>query len=144
MRLGVKLLRTGAIVPEYKTRWSAGMDLCALLKEDVILRCNEPVIIPTGLAFEIANGYEVQIRPRSGLACKYGVTVVNSPGTIDSDYTGEIKVGLINLGNRAYKIKSGDRIAQAVYKSVEFANIDVITTLKKTERGAKGFGSTGK
>jgi len=120
---------------------AAGFDLHSI--EDVVINPGERKLIGTGLAFEIEKGYEVQIRPRSGLAFKHGITVLNSPGTIDSDYRGEIKVLLINLGNEKFEIKKGDRIAQAVIAPVIQAEIIEVDSLSDTKRGAGGFGSTG-
>ena len=136
----------GAVIPQYKTCGAAGADLCALLENPVTISCGKTAIIPTGLFFEIPNGYEIQIRPRSGLAAKNGVTVLNTPGTIDSDYRGEIKIILINLGDEEFVINSGDRIAQMIVAPVTQADFTVVQSLDKlsqTERGSGGFGSTG-
>lgn len=133
----------GAVVPEYKTKGAAGADICALLSEPVTIPQGKSAMIPTGLFFEIPEGYEVQIRPRSGLAAKNGVTVLNTPGTIDSDYRGEIKVILINLGDKDFVINSGDRIAQMVVAPVTQATFTITDKLSETDRGAGGFGSTG-
>ena len=141
MVLKIKKLNPKAIIPAYQTEEAAGFDLHSI--EDVIIKPNERKLISTGLAFEIEFGYEVQIRPRSGLAFKEGITVLNSPGTIDSDYRGEIKVLLINLGDRDFKIKRGDRIAQAVVAPIIQAKIVEVDNLSTTKRGEKGFGSTG-
>jgi dUTP pyrophosphatase len=143
MQLGVKIIREGAVVPHYKHRWDAGMDLSCVLDEDVILAPNQIQIFNTGLFFDIPRGYEVQIRPRSGLACKFGVTVVNAPGTIDSGYTGEVMVGLVNVSEQHYKVQSGDRIAQAVFSPVEHAFVELVSEVGRSERGDGGFGSTG-
>jgi dUTP pyrophosphatase len=140
MILKIKKLSNDAIMPEYKTSQSAGMDLCA--NEDAIIKPMEIKLISTGLSFEIENGFEAQIRPRSGLSLK-GITVANSPGTIDADYRGEIKIVLINLGKEDYKIAKGDRIAQAVIAKAEQAIIQNADELSETSRGSKGFGSTG-
>lgn len=133
--------------PEYATAGSSGFDLRADLKENVLIRPNERAIIPTGLFFEIPDNFEIQIRPRSGLAAKEGVTVLNAPGTIDADYRGEIKVILINHGGINFTVKHGDRIAQAVIASVIAKNVVNLIKLDsisdKTERGSDGFGSTG-
>ena len=134
----------GAIIPEYKTSGAAGADLCALLDAPLTIPAGSSAMIPTGLFFEIPQGYEVQVRPRSGLAAKNGVTVLNTPGTIDSDYRGEIKVILINLGNQDFTINSGDRIAQMVIAPVIQASFTITDSLSETERGSGGFGSTGK
>ncbi len=141
MILRVKKLNKDAKIPAYQTKEAAGFDLHAI--EDAILKVGERKLIGTGLAFEIEKGYEVQIRPRSGLAFKYGITVLNSPGTVDSDYRGEIKVLLINLGEKEFEIKKGDRIAQAVIAPVIQAKIKEVEELSSTDRGSGGFGSTG-
>ncbi len=131
-------------LPEYQTPGSAGVDLCAWIEHDIVLLPMQREVVPTGIFLEIPQGMEAQIRPRSGLAAKSGVTVLNSPGTIDSDYRGEVKVILINLSDRDFIIKTGDRIAQMViapYVQVEF---DEVQELSNTQRGAGGFGHTGK
>ncbi|MBQ6782220.1 MAG: dUTP diphosphatase [Treponema sp.] len=133
----------GAVLPEYKTVGAAGCDVCAFLKEPVTLKAGERAMIPTGLAFAIPQGYEVQVRPRSGLAAKNGVTVLNTPGTIDSDYRGEVKVILINLGKDDFTVNNGDRIAQLVVAPVTLGAFQPVASLDQTERGAGGFGSTG-
>ena len=142
MVLKIKKLNPKAIIPAYQTEEAAGFDLHSI--EDIVLKPNERKLISTGLAFEIEVGYEVQIRPRSGLAFKEGITVLNSPGTVDSDYRGEIKVLLINLGDKEFEIKRGDRIAQAVVAPIIQAKIVEVDKLSITKRGEKGFGSTGK
>ena len=131
-------------LPEYQTPLSAGLDIRANLDESVTLRPLERAMIPTGLFVELPEGCEMQIRPRSGLAAKHGITVLNSPGTIDADYRGEIKVILVNLSNKPFTIESGERIAQMIvarYEQIEWQSVEV---LGETERGAGGFGSTGK
>ena len=131
-------------LPEYQTPLSAGLDIRANLDESVTLRPLERAMIPTGLFVELPEGYEMQIRPRSGLAAKHGITVLNSPGTIDADYRGEIKVILVNLSNEPFTIESGERIAQMIvarYEQIEWQSVE---ELGETERGAGGFGSTGK
>ena len=133
----------GAVVPCYKTAGAAGADVCALLGDKVVLKPGERTILPTGLFFEIPKGYEIQVRPRSGLAAKNGVTVLNTPGTIDSDYRGELKVILINLGDSDFEISSGDRIAQIVVAPVTLGNFIQVESISETERGTGGFGSTG-
>ena len=133
----------GATIPEYKTKGAAGADLCALLNEPLIIPAGKFAMVPTGLFFEIPEGYEVQVRPRSGLAAKNGVTVLNTPGTIDSDYRGEIKVILINLSDADFTINSGDRIAQMIIAPVTQAKFTITESLSETERGTGGFGSTG-
>ena len=134
----------GAKLPSYQTEGSAGADVCAFLKEDFVLESMERAAIPTGLSFAIPAGYEMQVRPRSGLALKNGITCLNTPGTIDSDYRGEVKVILINLGKEPFTIKNGERIAQLVVKPVVYADFALVSELSKTERGSGGFGSTGK
>ena len=130
-------------LPEYATSGSSGMDIRASLTETIFLEPLERQLIPTGLFAEIPEGYEIQIRPRSGLAFKQGITCLNTPGTIDSDYRGEIKVLLINLSNEKQAIQPGDRIAQIVVAQVEKANLIAVEIIDETERGAGGFGSTG-
>ncbi len=133
----------GAILPSYQTSGSAGADVCALLEQSICLKPGERQMIPTGLRFEIPLGFEIQMRPRSGLAAKYGISCVNSPGTIDSDYRGEIKVILINLGQEDFIINNGDRIGQVVLAPVFQAAFTIVDELSNTERGSGGFGSTG-
>ena len=130
-------------LPEYSTIMSAGMDLRAFIEHPIVLRSLNRILIPTGLYIEIPEGYEAQVRPRSGLAIKNGITVLNSPGTLDADYRGEIGVILINLSTEPFFINSGDRIAQLVfhkYEKVEFVEVE---HLDKTERGEGGFGHSG-
>ena len=131
-------------LPAYETLSSAGMDVRAALNEAVTLQPLERKLIPTGLFLEIPHGYEVQVRPRSGLAYKNGVTVLNAPGTIDADYRGEVGVLLVNLSNKPFTIASGDRIAQLVVAKVEQIEWKPTSRLSETERGEGGFGSTGK
>ena len=131
-------------LPAYETLSSAGMDVRAALNEAVTLQPLERKLIATGLFLEIPHGYEVQVRPRSGLAYKNGVTVLNAPGTIDADYRGEVGVLLINLSNEPFTIASGDRIAQLVVAKVEQIEWKSTSQLSETERGEGGFGSTGK
>ena len=135
---------SGNPLPAYATEGSAGMDLCAHIHESVVLEPLERKLIPTGLFIELPTGYEAQIRPRSGLALKQGITCLNSPGTIDADYRGEIGVILINLSNELQVIKTGDRIAQMVIAPVTQISWEPTTELTSTSRGAGGFGSTGK
>ncbi len=135
--------RSGHPLPRYETDQSAGMDLRAHLAEDIQLNPMERKLIPTGLFFALPAGYEAQVRPRSGLAAKHGVTVLNSPGTIDADYRGEVKVILINLSNESFTITNGTRVAQLVVAPVTFANWVSVEELESSERGAGGFGSTG-
>lgn len=131
-------------LPEYATLGSAGMDLKANTTEPIVLGPLERQMIPTGLYIALPEGYEAQVRPRSGLAAKYGVTVANSPGTVDADYRGEIKVILINLSNEKFVVNPGDRIAQMVVARYERVEWNEVATLDETERGEGGFGHTGK
>lgn len=131
-------------LPEYATSGSAGMDLKANTTEPIVLGPLERQMIPTGLYIALPEGYEAQVRPRSGLAAKYGVTVANSPGTVDADYRGEIKVILINLSNEKFVVNPGDRIAQLIVSKVERVEWNEVAELNPTERGEGGFGSTGK
>lgn len=140
----VKLVaQEGAVVPSYKTAGAAGADVCAFLSEPVTIAPGSFAMIPTGLFFEIPQGYEIQVRPRSGLAAKNGITVLNTPGTIDSDYRGELKIILINLGSSAFVVNNGERIAQIIVSPVTVADFKITDSLSDTERGEKGFGSTG-
>ena len=134
----------GLDLPSYETSQSAGMDVRAAIIEPVELKPLQRYLVPTGLTVEIPEGYEMQVRPRSGLAWKHGITVLNTPGTIDSDYRGEIKVILVNLSDESFKIERGDRIAQLVLASVVQAQIEVAAELSETKRGDGGFGHTGK
>ena len=131
-------------LPEYSTIMSAGMDLRAFIEHPIVLRSLNRILIPTGLYIEIPEGYEAQVRPRSGLAIKNGITVLNSPGTLDADYRGEIGVILINLSIEPFFINSGDRIAQLVFLPYISVNMIEVDKLEETERGDGGFGSTGK
>jgi dUTP pyrophosphatase len=131
-------------LPAYETTHAAGMDLRANLEQPVALEPMQRVLIPTGLFMELPVGYEAQIRPRSGLAFKHGLTVLNSPGTIDADYRGEIKVLLINFGQETFVIQSGERIAQMIIAKHETAEWNAVVSLSETNRGAGGYGSTGK
>ena len=133
----------GAVVPSYKTDGAAGADVCAFLTEPVTIAPGSFAMIPTGLFFEIPQGYEIQVRPRSGLAAKNGITVLNTPGTIDSDYRGELKIILINLGSSAFVVNNGERIAQIIVSPVTVADFKLTDSLSDTVRGEKGFGSTG-
>ncbi len=131
-------------LPAYETNLSAGMDLRANLSEPIILQPMQRALIPTGLYIELPSGTEAQIRPRSGLAFKNGITVLNSPGTIDADYRGEIKVLLINLSQEAFEIKDSERIAQMIVSKHETVEWQLVETLNETKRGEGGFGHTGK
>jgi dUTP pyrophosphatase len=142
----LKLRRTGAVevpLPAYQTLGSAGLDLCAALGEAVQIQPGERRLIPTGLIFEIPPGFEGQVRPRSGLALKFGISIVNSPGTIDSDFRGEVGVVLINHGQEPYVVEPLSRIAQIVIARVEQVEIVEADALTETSRGAGGYGSTG-
>lgn len=141
--LKIKLLNPLARLPAYATRHSAGMDLCAALEKPLTLKPREIRLVPTGLALEIPPGFEGQVRPRSGLALKYGITVANAPGTIDADYRGEVGVILVNLGKKDFVVQPGDRIAQLVVSQVFRASLTVKRDLNRTRRGSGGFGHTG-
>jgi dUTP pyrophosphatase len=131
-------------LPDYKTSGSSGMDLVAYIKNKITINPDKTAIIPTGIAVAIPKNYEIQIRPRSGLAAKKGITVLNTPGTIDADYRGEIKIILINLSKKSFVVKSGDRIAQMILCPVAKGRLKEVKNLPKTVRGKGGFGSTGK
>lgn len=130
-------------LPRYETAHASGLDVRAALGEVLVIQPMARAMIPTGLSMEIPPGYEVQVRPRSGLAAKQGVTVLNTPGTVDADYRGEVKVIVINLGEKAVEVRDQDRIAQLVLCPVVQADIQVVDELSSTDRGAGGFGSTG-
>jgi len=136
--------KDGVILPSYATESSSGLDLVALLEEPVVLAPFARALIPTGIHVGIPEGFEAEIRPRSGMAHKFGVTVLNTPGTIDSDYRGEVKVLLVNLGDQPFTISNGDRIAQMIFKSVVVINWRLVEELPDTKRGQGGFGSTGR
>lgn len=131
-------------LPAYATAASAGMDLRADLKEPLVLGTLERALVPTGLHIELPEGYEAQVRPRSGLAAKHGISIVNAPGTIDADYRGEIKVILVNLSNEPFTVNPGERIAQLVVARHETVEWEPVDALEESGRGAGGFGSTGK
>ena len=143
IQVQVKKINQAAEIPKYMTTGSAGCDVKACLPQPLEILPGKRAAVPTGLAFGIPEGYEVQVRPRSGLAIKQGLTVVNSPGTIDSDYRGEVMVLMINLGSEPFRLQHGDRIAQLVIKKVEQIQWESVDDLSQTERGAGGFGSTG-
>jgi len=134
------------LLPRYETQGAAGMDLRAALEEgsELTLQPGERILVPTGLCFGLPQGWEAQIRPRSGLAWKHGVTVLNSPGTIDSDYRGEVKVMLTNQGQEPFIVERGDRIAQVVFAPAPQVSLVEVDSMGKTLRGSGGFGSTGK
>jgi dUTP pyrophosphatase len=135
--------KDGAQLPAYATDASSGVDLCAFVDGPIVLKPLERALVPTGVFIGIPEGYEAEVRPRSGIAIKYGVTVLNTPGTIDADYRGEVKVILINLGAEPFTINNGDRIAQMVFKSVAHVGWKIVESLSETARGEGGFGSTG-
>ncbi|CAM2974687.1 dUTP diphosphatase [Helicobacter burdigaliensis] len=141
-KIKIKKLNENAIIPQYQTKGASGLDLCSC--EDLTIPKGKWTLIPTGLAISIEEGFEVQVRPRSGLALKHGISVLNTPGTIDSDYRGEIKIIAINFGESDFSIKKGERIAQAVLCKVEKAVLEEVDTLDTTLRGEGGFGSTNK
>ena len=143
-RVLIKRLRSDAIVPRYMTEHAAGLDLSAALDEPIEIAVGKRAAIPTGLAIKLPEGYEAQVRPRSGLAREHGVTLVNSPGTIDADFTGQLVVLVINHGDRPVRIESGQRIAQLVIAPVVQAELSEVDELPATARGAGGFGSTGR
>jgi len=146
MIVQVMKIKELATIPKYQTAGAAAFDLAACLEglfDFIIIRAGYKVVINTGLSFAIPQGYEGEIRPRSGLAMKNDITIINSPGTIDSDYRGEVMVGLINHGRYDMRINHGDRIAQMLIKRVEVATLLVVQELPSTERGTNGFGSTG-
>lgn len=130
-------------IPAYGTAGASGMDVRAALDRDIAVEPGDIVLVPTGFAVEIPPEYEVQVRPRSGLAIKHGITVVNAPGTIDSDYRGEVKIGLINLGRNCFTIRRGDRIAQLVVAPVARARVEEVDRLNPSRRDSGGFGHTG-
>lgn len=144
-RMKIKIInKSHHPLPEYATSYSAGLDLRANITEAITLKPLERTLVPTGLFIELPQGYEAQIRPRSGLALKHGLTVLNSPGTIDADYRGEIRVILINLSNEEFVIRDGERICQMVIASHEQVSWIQVDALDETDRGAGGFGHTGK
>lgn len=142
--LKIERLAHNRFVPEYKTEGAAGMDLCAAIEKPITLKPLERALVPTGLKIELEHGYEAQIRPRSGLSIKHGITLINCVGTIDEDYRGEVCIPVVNLSNETYTIEPDERVAQMIIARVEQAEIEVTTELSETVRGAGGFGSTGK
>ncbi len=131
-------------IPHYATSECAGMDIRAAVESEIVIEPSNIVLVPTNLSVEIPNGYEIQVRPRSGLAANHGIGILNSPGTIDSDYRGEIKIVLVNLGKEKFTIKRGDRIAQLIVSKVYTAKLTQSNDLNHSERGKGGFGHTGK
>ena len=142
--LKIERLPHNRILPEYKTDGAAGMDLCAAITEPVELKPLERALIPTGLKIELEHGYEAQIRARSGMSIKHGITLINCVGTIDEDYRGEVCVAVVNISNEPYTIQPDERIAQMIIAKYEQAKLEVVTELTDTQRGEGGFGSTGK
>ena len=142
-KIQIKKLSPTAIIPQYETSGASGLDLAADIKTNISLKPGDQTLVSTGLAIAIPQGFEVQIRPRSGLAAKKGITVLNTPGTIDADYRGEIKIILINHSKENFVIKNGERIAQMVVCPVIQAKLEVVEELNNTDRGSGGFGSTG-
>jgi len=144
--VNVRAMRVGAVetpVPAYQSVDAAGMDLPAAVEDDVTIAPGKRALVPTGWAFAIPPGFEGQVRPRSGLALRHGVTVLNTPGTVDADYRGEVKVVLANFGDEPFVVRRGDRIAQFVVAPVAKVDLHVTTSLDLTDRGADGYGSTG-
>jgi len=142
-KIQIKKLSNAVLIPKYETLGSSGMDITAHIEESIIINPGEKALVSTGFSLAIPKGYEVQIRPRSGLAAKKSVTVLNTPGTIDADYRGEIKVILINLGKDKFIIENGKRIAQMVVCPVAQVQLEEVEELSETDRGSGGFGSTG-
>jgi len=134
---------SGGSLPEYKSEGASGADLHALLVEDLVLKPGMRALVPTGVRLEIPSGVEGQVRPRSGLALEHGITILNSPGTVDSDYRGELKIILVNLGERDFRVRNGDRIAQIVFSPVVRVSFLRQDEIAATTRGSGGFGSTG-
>ena len=145
--IGLKWLNSQATqdisLPSYETSGSAGMDVCAAVNAEITILPGQVKVVPTGFAVAIPAGLEIQVRPRSGLAINHGIAIVNAPGTIDSDYRGEVKIGLVNLSNKPYCIRRGDRIAQLVVAPIVRASFTVVGELDQTDRGSGGFGHTG-
>lgn len=142
-QIKIKKLHPDAKIPQYMTTLAAGMDICAQQDVALVLEPGKRCLVPTGLAFAISPGYEIQVRPRSGLAIKHGIALVNSPGTIDADYRGEVRIILINHGQESFTINPGDRIAQLVVAPVCQVDLVEVSDLDETERGTGGFGHTG-
>lgn len=142
--LKIEKLPHNTYLPEYQTEGAAGMDLCAAIDTAVLLKPLERKLIPTGIKIELEHGFEAQVRPRSGISIKHGISLVNCVGTIDEDYRGEVCVPVINLSNEEYTIQPNERIAQMVIAKVEKAKIEVVQSLSQTARAAGGFGSTGR
>ena len=149
MKLALRIRRlrleedTDISLPRYMTPHASGMDICAAIKEPIVLPPGEIVLVATGFSMAIPPGFEAQIRPRSGLAVKHGIGIVNAPGTIDADYRGEVRIALINFGKNPYTIKRGDRIAQMIIQKVYRVEMEEVETLEETARNTGGFGHTG-
>ena len=143
IKIQIKKLSSSVSIPKYETSGSSGMDIAAHIENNIIINPGEKALVSTGFSVAIPKGYEIQIRPRSGLAAKKNITVLNTPGTIDADYRGEIKVILINLGKEKFVVENGERIAQMVVCPVVQANLEEVKELSETKRGSSGFGSTG-
>ena len=142
-KIQIKKLSKDVLTPKYETSGSSGMDIAAYIEEDIIINPGDKALIPSGFSLSIPKGYEVQIRPRSGLAAKKSITVLNTPGTIDADYRGELKIILINHSKEKFSVKKGERIAQMVVCPVIQARLEEVKELSVTDRGVGGFGSTG-
>tara|TARA_B110000971_G_scaffold206049_1_gene229000 strand:+ start:28 stop:468 length:441 start_codon:yes stop_codon:yes gene_type:complete len=142
-KIQIKKLSKDVLTPKYETSGSSGMDIAAYIEEDIIIHPGDKALIPSGFSLSIPKGYEVQIRPRSGLAAKKSITVLNTPGTIDADYRGELKIILINHSKEKFSVKKGERIAQMVVCPVVRVQLEEVQELPITNRGASGFGSTG-
>lgn len=142
--LKIQRLPHNKMIPEYQTNGAAGMDLCAAIENPIELKPLERKLIPTGIKIELEHGYEAQVRARSGLSIKHGITMINGIGTVDEDYRGELCVPMVNISNETYTIQPNERIAQMVINKVEHVKIEIVTDLTETERGCGGFGSTGK
>lgn len=138
------VIEKGVQLPQYESQGAAGLDVRANMEESIVLGSLERVLIPTGIKMAIPEGYEVQVRPRSGLALKHGITLLNTPGTIDSDYRGELKIIVVNVSKEAYTIEPQERIGQLVLNKVEQMEFEIVDSLEETERGEGGFGHTGK
>ncbi len=143
MKIKLKKVRKDAKIPKYMTQKSAGLDIFACISSNITLKPGQRTLIPTGIAISLPEGYEAQIRPRSGLALNYGIIPLNTPGTIDADYRGEIKIILANLGENEFTVKNGDRVAQMVINKIEKVEFVEVEELDNSLRGEGGFGSTG-
>jgi dUTP pyrophosphatase len=143
IKIQIKKLSDTVLIPKYETTGSSGIDIAAHIEKNIIINPGDKALVPTGFSVAIPNGYEIQIRPRSGLAVKKTITVLNTPGTIDADYRGEIKVILINLGKDRFIVKNGERVAQMVVCPIVQVHLEEVKELSETVRGSGGFGSTG-